>query len=95
MLIRTVFYEQMVFNYYNQLGYDVDDYTDDFIKITENVKDVKISNYTVILLKNDGTLIGMGQNVYGELGFEGLGTEYSQREIIAPVKLELKNVQKQ
>ncbi len=59
------------FNYYNQLGYDVDDYTDDFIKITDNVKDIEISNYTIILLKNDGTLIGMGQNVFGEFALNG------------------------
>ncbi len=59
-------------NIYQQLGnltaFD-DVNTFGFSKIMENVKSVSTDDETTVVVKTDGTLVGMGQNNYGVLGY--------------------------
>ncbi len=57
------------------------------VLIAEDVKSVYADGTTTLILKNDGTLFGMGSNVYGELGFKAQGEGYSVYNIYKPTEV--------
>ncbi len=67
----------------SELGFD------EPVKIMEDVKDVKATDKSLIILKTDGTLVGRGANVYGELGFKGQGYAFTERYIVSLMEVKV------
>ncbi len=95
-----VMYDQLVYvdkndilwangdNSYGQLLNDGEDYYSDYIKIADDVKMAGIDGCTLILLKNDGTLLGRGLNNSGELGIKEIGYYYNANNIFTPKQIQ-------
>ncbi len=58
-------------------------------KIMEDVKKVCIDGESVLILKNDGTLLSAGRNDYGQLGFKAYGKGYSKTNVYTPTEIKV------
>ncbi len=75
-------------NYEDQLGSKEIDYNEP-TKIMEDVKDVVLYTNATIVLKNDGTLLGLGKNAYGQLGFKATGSYYRASSVYTPTEIKV------
>ncbi len=64
-------------------------YYDEYIQIIDNVKMADVDENSLVVLLNDGTLIGRGLNEVGELGFEGQGAYYDPSNVYKPIEINI------
>ncbi len=76
-------------NEYGQIGDISQRSFEEPVKIMEDVKDIRASNSCILILKTDGTLVGRGANIYGELGFKGQGYAFTNEMIVDLVEVEV------
>ncbi len=83
-----IIYYNFTQNIYNELWYILEE--DKNQKIMSNVSSVYLIADGIVVLKNDGTLVSMGYNKIGELGYEpvdsNFGVEYTPVEVDTTIK---------